>query len=203
MRKLTILLGTILLAASVGAQAGSLLGKPAPAFSLPGLAGKPVSLADYKGKTVVLEWLNKDCPFVRHYYKNGDMQGLQKKYTDKGVVWLSIVSSAEGKEGYFAGAAEAAEYKDGQKAAMTDILLDPQGSVGQAYSAKTTPDMFIVGPKGKVVYAGAIDDKPSTDPADAATAKNWVAQALDEILAKKKVSVPETRSYGCGVKYKG
>jgi hypothetical protein len=204
MRKLSILaLSAVLLAASVAAKAGAEVGKAAPAFSLPGLSGKPVSLADFKGKTVVLEWLNKDCPFVRHYYKNGDMQGLQKKYTDQKIVWLSIVSSAQGKEGYFASAAEAAAFKADSKASMTDILLDPDGTAGQAYGSKNTPTMYIIGAKGKVVYEGAIDDKPSTDPADIAGAKNWVAQALDEILAKKKVSVAQTRPYGCGVKYKG
>jgi len=203
MRKLSILaLSAVLLAASVAARAGAEVGQAAPAFSLPGLAGKPVSLADFKGKTVVLEWLNKDCPFVRHYYKNGDMQALQKKYTDKKVVWLSIVSSAEGREGYFKDAAAAGQFKADAKASMTDILLDPDGTVGQAYGAKTTPDMYIVSPKGVLIYAGAIDDTPSTDPDDIAKAKNWVAQGLDENLAKKKISVPETRSYGCGIKYK-
>ncbi len=178
------------------------IGQAAPDFKLPGLAAKTVSLSQYKGKTVVLEWLNKDCPFVRHYYEKGDMQGLQKKYTDKKVVWLSIVSSAEGKEGYFANPAEAAKFKADSKASMTDILLDPDGTVGHAYGAKCTPHMFVVNGKGKLVYAGAIDDKPSTNADDAAKAKNWVGQALDEIQAKKPVSVSETRAYGCGVKYK-
>ena len=203
MRKLSLfVLALILSVPAALALAGAEVGKPAPAFSLPGLGGKPVSLADYKGKTVVLEWLNKDCPFVRHYYKNGNMQALQKKYTDKKVVWLSIVSSAEGREGYFKDAAAAGQFKADAKASMTDILLDPEGTVGQAYGAKTTPDMYIVSPKGTLVYAGAIDDTPSTDPDDIAKAKNWVAQGLDESLAKKKISVPETRSYGCGIKYK-
>jgi peroxiredoxin len=203
MRKIfSLVLAAVVLGGPSLALAGPEVGKAAPAFSLTGLAGKPVSLADYKGKTVVLEWLNKDCPFVRHYYKNGDMQALQKKYTDKKVVWLSIVSSADGREGYFKDAAEAAQFKADAKASMTDILLDPEGKVGQSYGAKTTPDMYIVSAKGVLVYSGAIDDKPSTNPDDAAKAKNWVAQGLDEILAKKKVSVPETRPYGCSVKYK-
>ena len=190
-----------LLALSLNAQALE-IGKAAPDFKLPGLKARTVSLSQYKGKTVVLEWLNQGCPFVRHYYDKGDMQALQRKYTDKKVVWLSVVSSAEGHEGYFASAAEAAKFKADEKAAMTDILLDPDGTAGKAYGAKATPHMFVIDAKGKLVYQGAIDDKPSTNPDDAAKARNWVAQALDEIQAKKPVSVPETRAYGCGVKYK-
>jgi peroxiredoxin len=186
---------------AVGALAAE-VGKPAPAFQLPGLNSKTVSLAQYKGKTVVLEWVNEGCPFVRKHYGSGNMQSLQKKYTAKGVVWLSISTSADGKEGYWADAKAAGAFRAAQKAAMTDILLDHDGTVGHAYGAKTTPHMFVINAKGALVYAGAIDDKPSTNPADIAGAKNWVAQALDEVLAKKKVSVPETRSYGCGVKYK-
>lgn len=178
------------------------IGKPAPDFKLPGLSAKTVSLSQYKGKTVVLEWLNEGCPFVRHYYDKGNMQALQKKYTGKKVVWLSIVSSAAGHEGYFADAKAAAKFKADEKASMTDVLLDPAGTVGHAYGAKTTPHMFVIDAKGALVYQGAIDDKPSTNAADAANAKNWVAQALDEVLAKKAVSVPETKSYGCSVKYK-
>ncbi len=142
----------------MAAKAGAEVGQAAPAFSLPGLSGKTVSLADFKGKTVVLEWLNKDCPFVRHYYKNGDMQALQKKYTDKKVVWLSIVSSAQGKEGYFASAAEAAAFKADSKASMTDILLDPDGTAGQAYGAKNTPTMYHHRRQGQ----GGLRRAPST-----------------------------------------
>jgi peroxiredoxin len=196
---------TLLLAALLGsalmARAAE-VGRPAPGFKLPGLSGKTISLSQYKGKPVVLEWVNEGCPFVRKHYGSGNMQALQKKYTDKGVVWLSISTSSEGREGYWPDGRAAADFKAAQKAAMTDILLDHDGTVGHAYGAKTTPHMFVINAKGTLVYAGAIDDKPGTNPADVATAKNWVAQALDEVLAKKKVSVPETRSYGCGVKYK-
>lgn len=195
------LISAALLALSLQAHALE-IGKPAPDFKLPGLTAKTVSLAQYKGKTVVLEWVNEGCPFVRKHYSGGNMQGLQKKYTDKGVVWLSIASSAEGKEGFWPSAAEAAAFKAAKKAAMTDILLDPDGSVGHAYGAKTTPHLFVINAKGTLVYQGAIDDKPSTNAADIAKSKNWVAQALDEVLAKKVVSVPETKPYGCSVKYK-
>ena len=190
-----------LLALSLNAHALE-IGKAAPDFKLPGLKAKTVSLSQYKGKTIVLEWLNEGCPFVRHCYDKGNMQALQKKSTDKKVIWLSVVSSAEGHEGYFASAADAAKFKADKKASMTDILLDPDGKVGHAYGAKTTPHMFVIDAKGLLAYQGAIDDKPSTNAADAATAKNWVAQALDELAAKKPVSVAETRSYGCSVKYK-
>ena len=201
MRNFLSLAFAAVLGAALSCQAAE-IGKPAPDFSLPGLTAPAVTLSQYKGKTVVLEWVNEGCPFVHKHYGAKNMQSLQKKYTAKGIVWLSISSSAEGKEGYWADAKAAAAFKKNQKAAMTDILLDHDGKVGHAYGAKTTPHMFIVDATGTLVYQGAIDDKPSTNPADAAAAKNWVAQALNEILAKKPVSVAETRSYGCGVKYK-
>ncbi len=200
MKKLALLACAALFAG--GLQAAE-VGKAAPDFKLNGLGGKAVALSQFKGKTVVLEWVNEGCPFVKkHYHNSGNLPALQKKYTDKGVIWLSVASSAEGKEGYWASATEAQAFKDAQKASMTDILFDPDGSVGHAYGAKTTPHMYVIDRKGILVYAGAIDDKASTKAKDIPGSKNWVAQALDEVLAKKKVSVPETRPYGCSVKYK-
>lgn len=195
----TLALSAALALASLGNAAE--VGKAAPDFKLPGLKARTVSLSQFKGKTVVLEWVNQGCPFVRKHYGSGNMQALQKKYTDKKVVWLSISSSSKGNEGYWDGPKDAAAFKDAQKASMTDILLDHDGTAGHAYGAKTTPHMFVIDPKGILVYQGAIDDKPSTKQEDIAGAKNWVAQALDEVLAKKAVSVAETRSYGCSVKY--
>ncbi len=200
--KKTILNGLLGLALAAGLQAGIETGKPAPDFSLSDEQGKTVKLSDFKGKTVVLEWLNEGCPFVqKHYHDSGNLPALQKKYTDKKVVWLSIVSSAEGKQGYWATGEEARAFKAQQKAAMTHILKDADGAVGRAYGAKTTPHMFIIDAKGVLAYQGAIDDKASTKARDIPKAKNWVAQALDEILAKKPVSVSDTKPYGCSVKY--
>lgn len=200
--KKSILNGLLSLALAAGLHAGVETGKPAPDFTLADENGKAVKLSDYKGRTVVLEWLNEGCPFVqKHYHDSGNMPALQKKYTDKKVVWLSIVSSAEGKQGHWATGAEAAAFKADQKAAMTHILMDADGAVGTAYGAKTTPHMYIVDAKGVLAYQGAIDDKASTKAKDIAGAKNWVAQGLDELLAKKPVSVTDTKPYGCSVKY--
>lgn len=174
-------------------------GKPAPDFTLPGLKNE-VSLKDLKGKTVVLEWLNHGCPFVRKHYDSGNMQSLQKKYTAKGVVWLSIVSSAPGSQGYV-DAAGALKEKQQYKSEASDILRDPSGEVGKKYGAKTTPHMYIINSEGILVYQGAIDNKPDADQASIKTAKNFVADALDEVLAGKKVSAASTKAYGCSVKY--
>lgn len=176
-------------------------GKAAPDFKLKDQNGSQVSLSQYKGKTVVLEWVNSGCPFVGKHYGSGHMQGLQRKHTANGVVWLSVCSSAKGKEGYWAKGEDAFKWRQAQHAAMTAILLDPSGKVGKLYGAKTTPHMYIVDKAGTLVYQGAIDDKPSTDPKDLRNAKNWVDQALDELAAGKPVSVSDTKSYGCSVKY--
>lgn len=200
--KKTVLSALLGLALATGLHAAVETGKPAPDFTLSNEAGQAVKLSDYKGKTVVLEWLNEGCPFVqKHYHHSGNLPALQKKYTDKKVVWLSIVSSAEGKQGHWATGEEASAFKAEQKAAMTHILKDADGAVGTAYGAKTTPHMFIVDAKGTLAYQGAIDNKPSTKAKDIAGATNWVAQALDEIQAKKPVSVSDTKPYGCSVKY--
>jgi peroxiredoxin len=163
--------------------------------------GKVVSLKDFSGKLVVLEWTNPGCPFVKKHYGSGNMQKLQKDYTAKGVIWLTISSSAKGKEGYLAAPADAAAFIEKNHAAMTALLLDPQGKVGRAYGAKTTPAMVVLAKDGTIAYEGAMDDKPSTDQADIAGAHNYVAAALDELMADKPVSVPQTRSYGCSIKY--
>ncbi|WP_408096097.1 redoxin domain-containing protein [Peredibacter sp. HCB2-198] len=174
-------------------------GEKAPTFKLTGLS-KEVSLGDYKGKIVVLEWLNHGCPFVRKHYDSGNMQALQKKYTEKGVVWFSVISSAPGKQGHV-DQAGALKEKTANKSGATDILLDPTGEVGKMYGAKTSPHMYIINKEGDLVYQGAIDDQPDTEKDSIATAKNYVAKALDEVLAGKKVTAHTTRSYGCAVKY--
>jgi len=165
-----------------------------------------VKLSDYKGKFVVLEWHNKDCPFVKAQYGKGKMQNLQAKWTAKGVVWLRMISSAPGKEGYLT-AEQARESATEQGAKATDTLLDPEGVVGQAYGAKTTPHMFVINPKGILIYNGAIDNAPLTDESVVKTKEgeayvNYVDRALQEsVVEKKKVAIPSTPPYGCGVKY--
>ena len=189
-----------LLVAACSAQAAAVVGQPAPSFTLTDVAGQKRSLADFKGKTVVLEWVNFDCPFVGKHYGSGNMQKLQKTYTGKGVVWLQVNSSAPGKQGHFPPAAVLEKNKE-RGAASTAYLLDGDGRVGQLYGARTTPHMYVVDTKGTLVYAGGIDDTPSTDEADVATAKNFVSAALDETLAGKPVTVATSQPYGCSVKY--
>lgn len=174
-------------------------GQPAPDFTLPGIK-KETRLSDLKGKIVVLEWLNHGCPFVRKHYDTGNMQALQKKYTDKGIVWLSVVSSAPGKQGHV-DAKGAQKEKAENKSNATDILLDPTGKVGKLYGAKTTPHMYIIDTKGVLVYQGAIDDKPDTDKNSIPSAKNYVTNAIDELMNGKKITAHTTRAYGCAVKY--
>ncbi|MCC6764596.1 MAG: thioredoxin family protein [Deltaproteobacteria bacterium] len=176
------------------------VGEPAPAFSATDLDGKTRTLSEFKGRYVVLEWHNRGCPFVKKHYDSGNMQRLQKELTGKGAVWLSIISSAPGKQGYVT-AAEEKQYLAAKHAAPTTVLFDPEGIVGRAYGAKTTPHMFVIDDKGVLVYAGAIDDNPSADAADAATAKNYVRAAHEEASAGKPVSTASTAPYGCGVKY--
>jgi peroxiredoxin len=177
------------------------VGKPAPGFTLSDAEGTKRSLSDYKGKYVVLEWVNHGCPFVKKHYNSDNMQSLQKEFTAKDVVWLSISSSAKGKEGYQT-PAEWKKTTQEKGAAPTAVLLDAEGRVGKLYGAKTTPHMFVIDPQGVLVYKGAIDDTPSADEKDAKTAKNYVRAALEESMAGKPVSVSATKSYGCSVKYK-
>lgn len=198
-RQLSIL-GLSIVTASLAFAAVS-VGKPAPDFSAKGSDGKAYHLADYKGKFVVLQWYNLDCPFIHKHYDSGNMQKLQDTYGKKGVVWFEIISSAPGAEGYLtADEAQDNRGKSGTKSLAT--LLDPQGKVGRLYGAKTTPHIFIIGPKGTLIYQGAIDDHNSADAEDIPNSKNYASAALDEALAGKPVSVPSTRPYGCGVKYR-
>jgi peroxiredoxin len=185
----------------VHAADGPKVGEPAPAFTATDMNGKSRSLAEFKGKYVVLEWHNQSCPFVKKHYESGNMQKLQKDLTGKGAVWLSVISSAPGKQGHVTVEEEKA-YLAAQKAMPTDVLFDPEGTVGKAYGAKTTPHMYLIDDKGILVYAGAIDDNPSSDAADAATAKNYVRAAYEEAAAGKPVTTASTAPYGCGVKYK-
>jgi peroxiredoxin len=182
------------------AMAEAVPGKPAPAFETAAADGKTHKLSEYAGKWVVMEWYNKDCPYVKKHYGSSNMQELQKTYTGKGVVWLSVNSSAKGKEGY-TDAAEAVKVAKDTKSNATTVLLDPTGVVGKAYGAKTTPHMFIIDPKGTVVYAGAIDDNNSSDPGAIAKSKNYVSSALDAAMAGEKVETASTKPYGCGAKY--
>ncbi len=197
-----VLLAAVLVLSAAAARADVAPGQPAPDFTLSDQAGKARKLSDSKGKYVVLEWWNKDCPFVRRHYDAKNMQGLQKKYTGKGVVWYSIDSGAEGKEGYLT-AKDASKVMKKQGMASTAVLLDPKSDVGRLYRAKTTPHMFIVDPKGNVIYMGAIDDNPSADRSADPTkgAHNYVSAALDAAMSGKAVPDPVTKSYGCGVKY--
>src|SRR5271166_5103345 len=191
----TLLITCGLLAATAGLSLAEIeVGKPAPNFTLPDTNGKTRSLADFKGKFVVLEWYQPDCPFVGKHYKSGNMQSLQKTYTAKGVVWLSIDSSAPGEEGNYP-AEKLNQIASNDGAARTALLLDPDGKVGRIYGAKTTPDMYIIDPNGTLVYEGAIDNKRSTDLADVKTATNYVKTALDAVMTGKTVPTTATRLF--------
>ncbi|HCN31036.1 MAG TPA: thioredoxin family protein [Usitatibacteraceae bacterium] len=182
------------------AFANAVVGQPAPGFTLTDLAGKPVNLADYKGKTVVLEWHNFNCPFVQKHYKSGNMQALQKKYGGD-VVWLAVNSTNNGHQDWMEPAKIGKTLSD-FGAAPAKYLVDEPGKVGLSYGAKTTPHMYIIDGTGKVLYNGAIDDKRSANVDDVKGAKNYVAAALDEIKAGKPVSTPSTTPYGCTIKYR-
>jgi peroxiredoxin len=199
MRNLSLVFGILALSAGA-AFAGAEIGQPAPDFSLPDTNGQTHQLSQYKGKWVVLEWYQPDCPFVRKHYGSGNMQALQKEYTAKGVVWLSIDSSAPGQEGNYP-ADKLNQIASSQGAARTALLLDPDGKVGHEYGAKTTPDMYIINPQGKLIYEGAIDSKPTTQVADLKVATNYVKVALDNSMSGMSVSQTVTRPYGCSVKY--
>jgi len=194
-----LVVSTLFVAAG-SAWAAASVGQPAPAFSAVDTAGRTVSLADFKGRHVVLEWVNPGCPFVQKHYGSANMQGTQKDATAKGVVWLTINSTSRDAEDYKAPAEMAAWMRD-QKAASTATLMDADGKIGRAYGARTTPHMYVVDPAGKLVYAGAIDSKPTGRVADIATATNYVKQTVTELLAGKPVSTPSTNAYGCSVKY--
>ena len=176
------------------------VGSAAPDFSLRTLEGKPVKLSDYQGKYVVLEWVNPGCPFVQKHYDSGNMPGLQSKYDVKDTVWLSINSTNTGHQDYMS-PDKLKSYLGAKKASPDAYMMDVDGKVGIEYAAKTTPHMYVINPAGMLVYAGAIDDKPSTDEEDVKTAKNFVLTALDEAMAGKPVTASSTQPYGCSVKY--
>jgi peroxiredoxin len=198
--KQLLLLPLLTLALNQSVRSAAEPGEAAPEFTLTDSKGTSHKLSDFRGKFVVLEWLNHECPFVKKHYSGGNMQKLQQEYTAKGVVWLSIISSAPGKQGHRTGPQAEADTKD-KNAAPTAVLLDPSGEVGKKYDAKTTPEMFVLDKEGKILYAGAIDSIKSTDSADIAKAENHVRQALDAALAGQPVPTPKTTPYGCSVKY--
>lgn len=192
----------LVLAAAFGAttaQAVPKVGEPAPAFSATDSNGKTVQLSDYRGKFVVLEWSNAECPFVKKHY-SGNMQSLQKEETAKGVAWLTVISSAPGKQGNVDGA-QANRLTKERGAAPTAVLLDPSGKIGHAYDAKTTPHLFVVDPKGTLVYMGGIDSIASADAEDIPAAKPYVKLALAEAMAGKPITEAVTKPYGCSIKY--
>jgi peroxiredoxin len=182
------------------ASASATIGQPAPSFRAPDVAGKQVSLADFKGKYVVLEWNNPGCPFVQKHYDSGNMQALQKRFGAENVAWLSVNSTNEGSSDYMPAAKLAAWFSQ-HNAAPTAVLMDSTGAVGRAFGAKVTPHMFVIDPNGTLVYAGAIDDKRSTNVADVKTATNYVVAALTEAKSGKPVSKTSSQAYGCTIKY--
>jgi len=178
----------------------AVIGNQAPQFTAKDSTGKEISLNSFKGKIVVLEWFNPNCPFVKKFYKNGDMQRFQQDLESKGVVWLTVSSSAPGRSGHLTAAqAEATRTELGLKSSA--LVLDESGAVGKAYGARTTPHMFVISADGKVAYAGAIDSEDSTDADDVAGAKNHVVEAVNNLLANKPVETSSTEPYGCSVKY--
>ena len=191
---------TVIAACSAPQSVAQVVGKPAPNFTAADVNGKPVTLSDFRGKTVVLEWNNPDCPFVKKHYGSGNMQKAQAAAARDNVVWLTINSGAPGKQGHMNGA-EAKAFVAKAGARPTAYLLDPRGVVGKAYDAKTTPHMYIVNKAGTLVYAGGIDDKPTAKPADVDGARNHVLASRAELEAGKAVSVATSRPYGCAVKY--
>jgi peroxiredoxin len=176
------------------------VGVAAPDFTGTNSNGQSVTLSKDRGKFVVLEWHNQGCPYTRKHYESGNMEALQRQWTAKGVVWLTVISSAPGREGYVS-ATEENDYLKKMQAAPSAVILDPSGQIGQLYGAKTTPHMFIIDPSGKLIYNGAIDDHPTPDQADIKDSRNYISQALTEAMAGKQVSEPVTRPYGCSVKY--
>ncbi|MGQ2936512.1 MAG: thioredoxin family protein [Sphingopyxis sp.] len=174
-------------------------GQVAPAFQLASADGKQVSLADFRGKTVVLEWTNEGCPYVKKHY-SGAMQELQKEAVADGVVWLTIVSSAPGEQGFVEGES-AKNWGQRFNAGFTHLLLDPTGAIGRAYGAKTTPDMRVIDGEGRIIYAGGIDDKPTNKVEDLAGARNFVRAALDDHAAGRPVTTAFAQPYGCAIKY--
>jgi glutathione peroxidase-family protein len=199
MNKTILAFFILIFAVSIHAQKAK-LNQTAPEFTLKDSFGKEHTLSDFAGKVVVLEWINFECPFVKKHYNSNNMQKLQEKYAKDSIVWLALCSSAEGKQGNFSNE-EINSRSIKLKAKYLAYLIDEDGKVGKMYGAKTTPHMFIVDKEGKLVYAGAIDDKSSTDEDDIEGAKNYVSLALDELLENKEVGIQNSTPYGCSVKY--
>lgn len=196
MRRLSLALAVLVAVPALAAHVGN----PAPALTGTDTNGRMHKLSDYRGKYIVLEWTNKDCPYTRAQYDSGNMQALQKEWTAKGVIWLTILSSAPGQQGYMTAPNEN-EWIKRVHADPTAAILDPSGTIGRAYEAKTTPHMFIIDPSGKLIYDGAIDDHPTTDPSDVDKSHNYVSAALTEATSGQSVAKAYTRPYGCSVKY--
>jgi hypothetical protein len=190
----------VIAAIAAPAMAAPVVGQPAPAFTAVDADGHARSLSEFRGKTVVLEWTNNGCPYVQKHYNSGHMQGLQKEATREGVVWLTLISSSEGTQGYVT-PPQADELTTSRKAAPTAVLLDSKGVAGKLYGATNTPHMYVVDKAGMLVYAGAIDDRPTSRRADVPGANNYVRAALDAVAAGQPVKTPITRAYGCTVKY--
>jgi peroxiredoxin len=203
MKRLIPSLTVALLALAIlaGPALAARVGDAAPNFTATASNGQTYKLSDLKGKFVVLEWHNNGCPYTIKHYQSGNMQRLQREWTAKGVVWLTVISSAPGQQGYLT-AAQENDYIKRMNAAPTAALLDPNGQLGHLYDAKTTPQMILIGTDGKLLYDGAIDDHPSADISDIKAAKNYIAQALSEAASGKPISTPATRPYGCTVKYR-
>ena len=176
------------------------VGDQAPDFTGTDSHGQTHKLSQSRGNCVVLEWHNNGCPFTKKHYESGNMQRLQKEWTDKGVIWLTVISSSPGSQGYVT-ADQENDYLQKMHAVPTAAILDPKGDIGHLYSAKTTPHMFVISPQGQIIYNGAIDDKATTDPSDVNGANNYVSDALQEAMSGKAVAVASTRPYGCSVKY--
>ena len=196
-----VIAGATISTFTVNTSATVRVGSPAPNFTAKTSAGQTVNLSDYKGKVVVLEWTNHECPFVVKHYSTGNMQKLQQEAKDKGVVWFSVVSSAPGQQGFVTAEQANAVVKE-KKASPTAVLLDPDGTLGKLYGARTTPHMFVIDKAGQLQYMGAIDDAPSLANQDVTKANNYVRAALGQIMAGQKVTTSTTQPYGCSVKYK-
>lgn len=200
MKKSLFTIASITVAAAMGVHAAPEVGQPAPDFTLNDCHGNEHTLSDYQGQFVVLEWINHGCPFVVKHYATGNMQNLQRELAEQDVVWLSICSSAPGTQGHMS-AEDAAAKCEELDVKITGYLLDEDGTVGKLYGARVTPEMYIINPEGVLIYAGAIDDDSSSDHASVETATNYVSVALTEAKAGEDVSTPQTRAYGCTVKY--
>jgi hypothetical protein len=196
----SVLAGFIFAFAAATAHAEPVVNQPAPVFSGATADGKTINLADLKGKTVILEWTNHECPFVKKHYESGNIQGLQKQAVEQGIVWLQVISSAPGKQGHVDG--ETAKKLNADRGATpTHTVFDPEGNIGKLYAATNTPQFFIINPEGVLLYKGGIDSIPSADKADIAKAENYISAALKELAAGKSITQSSTKPYGCTVKY--